>query len=455
MLNKKYLLLALIVVIGVIAAVYWFTPLHKSVAPNQGLNIETWQIKNGAKVFYVAAPQLPMVDVRVVFNAGSARDNGKPGLARLTNRLLDHGAGEWSTEQVLERMDNVGAQFSSSAYRDMAVVSLRSLTDKSLLSTAVETMAAVLQQPKFMPVELEHERERTLVALQNQRESPDDLAELAFYSAVYEQHPYASPVLGTPQSVAAISNADVMEFYHRYYVGNNALIVIVGDVDRAKAEQMAEQIVAGLPPGQPVAALPDVPIPHASKLIKEPYPSTQTHIWVGQPGMTRDDKDYFPLYVGNHILGGSGFGSRIVDQIRENKGLAYSSYSYFIPMQRPGPFFMVLQTKNEQAEQALQLLRDILAKFISNGPTEEELAHAKKNITGGFPLRLDSNKDITEQVASIGFYNLPLDYLKTFNAKVEAVTRDQIMDAFRRRIDPQTMVTVMLGGNENAAQNKP
>jgi zinc protease len=446
MLKKKYLLAALVLLGVIIAGVaYLYTARQAAPLAHDGIKIETWALKNGAKVYYVAAAQLPMVDVRVVFNAGAARDAGKPGLARLTNELLDHGAGDWKTEQVLERFDGVGAQFSSSVHRDMAVVQLRSLIDKPLLATAVETAATVLKAPRFDAAELERERARTLVGLQNQRESPDDLAELAFYSAVYEQHPYASPVLGTEASVTALTRDDILNFYQQYYVGANALVVIVGDVDRAKAESLAEQIVGGLPTGQAAAALPEVPVPHASKLIKEAHPSTQTHVWVGQPGMTRSDADYFPLYVGNHVLGGSGFGSRIVDQIRESKGLAYSSYSYFSPMQRKGPFLMALQTRNDQAEQALQLLRDILTKFIAEGPTAEELQHAKKNITGGFPLRIDSNKDILDQVAMLGFYSLPLDYLQTFTNKVEAVTREQIMDAFRRRVNPQTMVTVMVG----------
>ena len=444
--KKKYLLPA-IALLGVVIAVATYLYISRQGAPvaQEGIKIDTWSLKNGTKVYYVAAPQLPMVDIRVVFNAGAARDAGKPGLARLTNEMLDHGAGEWNTEQVLERFDSVGAQFGSSVYRDMAVVQLRPLIDKPLLATAVETLATVLTSPRFDPAELERERKRTLVGLQNQRESPDDLAELAFFSAVYEQHPYASPVLGTEASVTALTRDEIISFYKNYYVGANALVVIVGDINRAKAEELATQIVGSLPAGQAPAALPEVPAPHASKLIKESHPSTQTHVWVGEPGMTRDDPDYFPLYVGNHVLGGSGFGSRIVDQIREAKGLAYSSYSYFTPMQRKGPFLMALQTRNDQAEQALQMLRDILAKFIAEGPTEEELQHAKKNITGGFPLRIDSNKDILDQVAMIGFYQLPLDYLQTFNKKVEAVTREQIIDAFRRRVNPQTMVTVMVG----------
>lgn len=453
--NKKYLPIAIVgLVVFVILLMVLSSGDKQQEQLTDGLKIESWRTKNGAKVFFVPAAQLPMVDVRVGFNAGSARDGGKPGLAYLTNLLLDNGAGSWNTGQVLERFDDIGAQFSTSAMRDMAIVHLRSLSDSSLLSSAIDTMATIIRDPQFNAAELEREQQRLLVALRNQQESPEDLAELAFYSAVYEQHAYATPVMGSQETIPSITREDVQAFYQRYYVGQNAMVVIVGAASRQLAEQMAELVVGGLQPGQAADVLAEVPPLRASKTISQNHPSSQTHVWVGQPGMTRDDADYFPLYVGNHILGGSGFGSRIVNEIRESRGLAYSSYSYFIPMQRKGPFLLGLQTKNDQAQAALKVLQEVLNKFIAEGPSAEELQHAKKNITGGFPLRLDSNKDITEQVAMIGFYSLPLDYLKTFNSKVEAVTAAQIKDAFARRVQANTMVTVMVG-NQDANSKKP
>ncbi len=447
MLNKRLVPFAILLII--IAVVVFFVlrgnGIIKHPVKSAGLHIETWQTSNGAKVFYVPAPELPMVDIRVVFNAGSARDGDKPGLASLTNTLLDHGAGDWDTNQIVDRFDSVGAGFSTSAMRDMAIVSLRTLTDKKWFHTALETMATILQKPKFVASELDRERQRTLVALRNQQESPSDLAELAFYKALYGNQPYASPPLGTKESVTALTRDDVVGFYKKYYVASNAIVVIVGAVDKHAAKKIARQLMDPLVKGEPAAPLPEVAAVTEAKTIKQQHPSTQTTIWVGQEGESRHDPDYFPLYVGNHILGGSGFGSRIVDEIREKRGLAYSTYSYFFPMERKGPFIMGLQTKNNQAKEALALLMKTVKDFIANGPTQKELDDAKKNITGGFPLRLDSNKDITSYVAMIGFYNLPLDYLSTFNDKVEKVTREQIMDAFKRRVHPDKMITVMVG----------
>jgi len=178
------------------------------------------------------------------------------------------------------------------------------------------------------------------------------------------------------------------------------------------------------------------------------HPATQSHILIGQPGITRDDPDYFPLYVGNYILGGGGFASRLIEEVRQKRGLVYSVYSYFLPLQQRGPFQIGLQTKREQADEALAVVRKTLNNFIAKGPTEDELKKAKQNIVGGFPLRLDSNKKILDYLTVIGYYRLPLTYLDDFSGKVERVTVAQIRDAFTRRIQPDNMATVVVGADE-------
>ncbi|VAX14289.1 FIG015287: Zinc protease [hydrothermal vent metagenome] len=425
-----------------------------AVSAESAPRIQTWKTNNGAKVLYVYAPQLPMVDVRMVFDAGSARDGKQAGLASMTSTMLSKGAGDWDTDALAERFDSIGAEFSTSAMRDMASLSLRSLNDKKLLDKAVLTLQTVLTRPRFDNKELARMRRQTLIALKAQLQSPGAIANKMFYRALYGQHPYASPSLGTKDSIKSISRADLQAFYRRYYVASNALIAIVGDVDLGQAKQLANKLLGKLPKGQPAPALAPVKPLKKAQVLKKTYPSTQTHILVGQPGLRRGDPDYFALYVGNHILGGSGFGSRIVKEIREKRGLAYSSYSYFIPMRGLGPFQMGLQTSNDQRDEALALLNKILRNFIKHGPTHEEMQQAIKNITGGFPLRIDSNKDIIGYIAMIGFYDLPLNYLETFNTHVEAVTVAKVQDAFRRRIHPDKLVTVMVGGNAPQKSDK-
>jgi len=408
-------------------------------------DIQHWQTGNGARVYFVPAPELPMVDIQVTFNAGSARDDGKPGLALLTNGMLEEGAGTLDADAIAEQFDRLGASTSFDSLRDMATASLRSLTDKKLLTPAVETFALLLREPNFPNDALERVRKQMLVGLRHESQSPGSLGSKAFYQAIYGAHPYASHPSGSMKSVSALSREDVQQYHRRYYVGNNAVVAIVGAVDREQAEQLAELVVGRLPAGLTAPPLPAVAMPESASEQHIEHPSTQTHILLGQPGMRRGDPDYFPLYIGNHILGGSGLTSRISDEIREKRGLSYSAYSYFSPMAAEGPYLLSLQTKTESKEEALNVLRATLAQFIADGPSKEELIAAKKNITGGFALNVDSNKDILGYIAMIGFYGLPLDYLDTFIERVNAVTVEQITDAFKRRIHPEKMALITVG----------
>ncbi|GAB4301687.1 MAG: pitrilysin family protein [Thiohalomonadaceae bacterium] len=405
--------------------------------------IEHWQTGNGARVYFVAAHELPMVDVQVVFDAGSARD-AQPGVANLTAGLLTEGAGKLEADAIAETFDALGARIGSSAGRDYASVTLRSLTAPTLLQPALDTLSLILRAPTFPAAAFERERKRVLIGLRAQEQNPAALAERAFYRALYGNHPYAHPPLGTAQSVTALRRDDVLSHYRRYYVARNAIVVIVGALQRTAAEQVAETLVGQLPPGNAPAPLPAV-AEVSGETVRITHPSSQTHILLGQPVLRRGDPDYFALYVGNHILGGSGLVSRLSEEVREKRGLAYSAYSYFLPMREAGPFQLGVQTKNESATEALEVMRATLERYRSEGPTAAELLAAKKNITGGFPLNIDSNSDIAGYLAMIAFYGLPLDYLDRFIGEVNAVTAAQIRDAFQRRVDPARLVTVTVG----------
>jgi len=424
--------------------------LFGSAAALAGPQIQHWTTANGARVYFVPAPELPMIDLRVIFDAGAARDGSDGGVALLTNALLAEGAGGMDANTIAERFESVGARFSSSAHRDMATVGLRSLSDPAYLEPALATLVAILTRPEFPRDAFKRERNRMLIGLQQRKQSPGAIADEAFYKAVFGDHPYAGQPSGSEETVKALTPDKLRAFYQRYYVGRNAVVAIVGDLDRAAAEALAERIIGQLPAGEPAPQLPLVKALAGPETVSIEHPSMQTHILVGAPGMTRDDPDYFPLYVGNHILGGSGLVARLSNEIREKRGLAYSAYSYFRPMRRKGPYTLGAQTRNESAAETLAVMREVLATFVTEGPSEEELEAAKKNITGGFPLRISSNKKIIDYIGMIGFYSLPLDYLDTFNAKVQAVTVADVKDAFQRRVHPDSMVTVLVGGEGRA-----
>jgi len=408
--------------------------------------IEHWQTPQGSRVYYVHTEGLPMVDIQVAFDAGSARDGYQFGLSALTSALLDTGAGQWNADEIAQRFESVGAQFGSSISNDMASISLRTLTDKPLFDKALETMQVILTSPNFNEADFQREKNRTLAGLKQQEESPAELASIAYYKALYGDHPYGHPGSGTIITVSGFEVADLRSFYQKYYVAANAMVVIVGDLSRQQAEQTAETLLSKLPVGQKPEPLPEVVMPVKSGKQHIEFPSSQTHVLVGMPGTYRKDPDYFTLYVGNHILGGSGLVSKLFDEVREKRGLAYSASSSLAPMFRKGPFTISLQTRNDQTGQALDVLNKTLADFIAQGPTDAEVVAAKKNITGGFAMRFDTNKKLASYVSMIGFYEMPLDYLDTFQQNVEKVTVASIKDAFKRRVDPQLMQTITVGG---------
>jgi len=439
MLNKLLLILLIVPAISVAAP-----------------QIQNWQTARGVKVWFVETNQLPMIDVQIVFDAGSAREpQDKRGLALLTNSLLDQAAGGLDADQISFEFERLGAEFGTSSGYDSASVSLRSLVDETRLKPALENLQRVISRPDFVEADLDRQRNQLLVGIQRTQQDPGDIAQEKFLAAIYQGHPYAYPTEGTPETLATIQRADLVGFHSAYYTASNAMVTIVGDTDRAGAEAIAEAITLNLPQGTPPGPVAAVPPLTVGQSIRVPHPSSQVHILAGQPGMRYGDPDYFALYVGNHILGGGGLVSRLFEEVREKRGLSYSASSYFAPRRDLGPFLASMQTRADQAAEGLTVLKQTIADFIEKGPTEAELVAVKKNITGGFPLRIDSNRKISGYLSVIGFYGLPLDYLDQFNDRIEAVTVAQIKDAFLRRVDTDKFVTVLVGPVEQAVAPAP
>jgi zinc protease len=436
---------ARIAVRALLAALLWLVSFAAFATPT----IEHWTLANGARVYFVESRNLPMVALNVVFDAGSARDpQAQNGLAMLTSGLLNEGTGELDADAIAAAFEGLGAEYGSNSDRDMAGSSLRSLSDRKLLDPALDLFARLIAAPSFPAASLERERARALLGLKQAQQSAGDVAAKAFMAQLYAGHPYALPPDGSEAGLKAIGRDDLVAFHARHYVGRNAVLALIGDVSKREARTIAERVLGRLPAGEAAAPLPRVadvvPRARAERVIA--HPSTQSHVLIGEVGMSRSDPDYFPLFVGNYVLGGGGFVSRLMKAVRDERGLSYSVYSYFQPLREPGPFLLGLQTKNSQQAEAVRVARRVLAEFAAQGPTAEELAAAKKNLTGGFPLRIDSNRKIAEYLTVIGFYGLPLSYLDDFIPRVEAVTAEQIRDAFRRRIHPEHMVTVIVGG---------
>ncbi len=414
-------------------------------AAQAAIAIQHWQTPQGARVYFVESHELPMLDIAVDFRAGSARDPaGKSGLARLTHGLLDQGAGGLSDTAIAHRLADVGAVLSGRLDRDRAGVSLRTLSSAAEKEKALDLLALVLQRPDFPQAVVKRETQRLIASIREDEADPGVVADKAFYRALYGSHPYANDESGDPAALARLTRGDLQAFYRRHYSAANAVISLMGDISRAEAEAIAIRLASGLPRAAPVPVLPK-PVPAAVSDARIAHPSTQSHVRVGVVGVARNDPDFFPLFVGNYVLGGGGFDSRLMREVRDKRGYAYSAYSYFMPMREAGPFQLGLQTKLEQTDDALKVAQDTLRQFIAEGPTEAELTQAKSNLTGGFPLRIDSNRKILDYLAMIGFYNLPLDYLDTWVDQVNAVDVAAVKQAFARTINPDALVTVVVG----------
>jgi len=423
-----------------------FAMLMMSLSAEAGVKIQQWQTTTGAEVYFVENHDLPIVDLSVNFSAGSVRDTAeKSGLAGITRYLMALGAAGMSDEVIANKMADIGAILGGEFTSDRATFKLRTLSSVREQTQALEVFVKVLQKPDFPQTVLDREKARIIAGLQESATQPESIANKAFMAALYGKHPYSLEESGEVETVSKINREDLQAFYAKYYGAKGSVIAMMGDLTREQANQIAENLSGNLPKASAPEPIPSVILPSQAIEQRIAHPASQSHILLGYPGIKRGDADLFPLYVGNYILGGGGFVSRLTEEVREKRGLVYSVYSYFMPMAELGPFQIGLQTKKEQADVALNLVRETFDKFLKDGVTEKELTAAKANIIGGFPMRIDSNAKILDYLAMIGFYHLPLNYLDEYNGNVDKVTVAQIKETFNRRLKPENFVTIVVG----------
>ena len=408
------------------------------------LNIQAWNTAEGARVLFVEARELPMFDLRVTFAAGSSQDGATPGIASLANAMLNEGVAGKDVTAIAQGFEGLGADFGNGSYRDMAVATLRSLSAADKREPALKLFAEVVGKPTFPEDALTRIKNQLLAGFEYEKQNPAQLAGKALYAKLYGEHPYASPSDGTPQSIPPITLEQLQAFHAKAYAAGNVVIALVGDLSRSEAEALVAQVSAALPKGPALAriAQPQEPQAGASHID---FPSNQTHLMLAQLGIDRRDPDYAALYLGNQIFGGGGFGTRLMEEVREKRGLTYGVYSGFSAMQARGPFMINLQTRAELSAGTLQLVKDLLRDYLASGPSQEELDKAKRELAGSFPLSTASNAAIVGQLGSIGFYDLPLDYLEAFMRQVQALTVEQVKTAMAKHLDPDALVIVTAG----------
>lgn len=453
--NKRNLLIGFFILLVPIIGLIGFLSSTSSPAVTQpnllksDNSIEHWRTDNGAHVYFVQVQGLPIVDIDISFASGSSRDGDKPGLASFVTRLLNKGTVDVNADQVAEQFEDAGVITTQTLDRDKISLSLRSLTESTLLDPSIKLLAELISKPAFSDNAINLVKSQTLVDLKRNLEQVDTVSVQAFYRAIYGDHPYAHPMLGTESSVANLTRADCLHFHQQFFVANNATVVIVGDLSESQAQKLAATLIDPLPSGQ--EAPPVEPVPALAKPVDVtiPFSSEQAHILMGQPCSVYGDKDYFPLLVGNYILGGNPLSSRLFKAVRVQKGLAYHVFSGFIEMKEAGPFVIKAETKNDQAQDTITTIKNTLNGFVKDGPTDEEIAEAKKGLINAFPLKLNSNRKILGVISDLAFYKLPLDFLNTYQEQIDDVDRDDIQSAFERRIKPEDMALVVVGDTNN------
>lgn len=408
-------------------------------------SIESWQTPKGAKVLFTKSTALPMLDIRLTFDAASSREGNKFGLARLTNKLLGTRVHNKTQTQVVDALSSTGAQLSNASLKDMAIISLRTLTRDGILNPMVDLFAQLVGQPYFDPEILARFKKNTQQSLKARQDQPASLLKERFDKIIFTNHAYAHLSIGTSKSINNISIKDIKQYYQQFYVAKNLTIAIIGDISTVQAKDIAKRLSQHLNTGKKPPKIAKVkPITTAITQHIE-FDASQSHLYLGKVGISRNHPDYYALYLANHIFGGSALNSVLGEVIREKNGLAYSVNSRLQPMAGNGYFAINLQTKNDQLKQATDLSLATLAKFIKSGITQTAINDAKDNIVGGFALRTASNSAQLSYLSLIGFYDLPLSYLPDFLENIKNLSLEQIQSAVKKFFHNPAWVNISIG----------
>ena len=415
------------------------------------IEISEYETSNGIKVLYSKSENIPMIDIKITFDAGSNRDGNLKGLSMLTHNLLDEGTTKLSAEEIASSFESTGAVFNTSVNKDKSSISLRSLADKKYLGPSLKTFLNILSDSTFPLKELSLQKDRTVSTIIEDESDPSEISMNLFFKEIYKNYAYGYPSIGEKSIIKNISRKDIVNFYKNNLNQKTAKIAIVSSLSKKDVEALSEKISKSLERKDISVDKNTIQLKkdNKEKYIYKKFNSEQAHIYIGGLAIKRGAKNHLPLYVGNYIFGGSGFSARLMQELRVKRGYTYGVYSYIYPMKNIGPFVIGIETKSEQAQISVELIHNMLQEFIENGPTNEEIKHAKEAIINGFPLRVDSNSDILNYLSMINYYDLPMDYLAKFTENISKITKKDIISAFKEEIDYKNLTTLVVG-NEKA-----
>jgi zinc protease len=437
-------------VAGAVAGLVAFVLIVLAPLQARAIEVTTVESPGGLTALLVQDTANPMVTIDFAFDGGAALDpEGKAGLAYMVSGLLDEGAGDMDSRTFQRRLAALAIDLDFDAGRDSFSGTLRTLTDN--LDEALGLLKIALTAPRFDPDAVERIRGQVLAGLRYDQNDPQEIASRAWFAALFPDHPYRNAVEGTPESIAAITVDDLKAFARRHMTRDRLMIGVAGDVAPDVVAAMLDSTFGALPQTSDLPAVPEA-TPRAdgrTLVIEQDVP--QSVAMFGQAGLARSDPDWYTAYVVNYILGGGGFSSRLVEEVRESRGLAYSVYSYLVPYDHAPVWMGGVATNNARVGESLDLIRAEWARMAAEGPTETELADAKTYLTGAWPLRFTSTRAIAGILVAMQKEGLPPSYLDDRNAYIEAVTLDDARRVAARLMDADTLTTVVVGQPEGVA----
>lgn len=409
-------------------------------------------LPNGLVLLVKEEHSLPFVTCHLLIDAGSWRDpRGEEGSAYLTAKALLSGTSKRSSTSLYEEVDFMGASLRASSGKDYATLTLRVL--KKHLDEGLDLFMESLTQPTFPEVELRREVKKALAALESAEEQPGQVAQKAFREALFQTSPYLHAVEGTKESLPKLTREKILGFYHAFYHPNSSILAVVGDLTAAEVHKKLLPQLARWSKGQIPKMKVNTLFAKGPKLITIDRALSQANIILGHSGVSRDNPDFYELTVMNYILGGGGFASRLVEEIREKRGLSYSVASFFVPGRYPGSFRIVLQTKNASAQEALTVARRQMERMRKELVSEEELQAAKRYLVGSFPLRLGTQRKLADLFTRIEYYGLGLDYPERYPALISSVTREAVLRVAQKYLHPENSILVVIGDLQEAGFN--
>jgi zinc protease len=408
---------------------------------------EVYSDEAGIYAWLVEEHAIPLVAMEVSFRGGAALDPaGREGLANMVSGLLDEGAATYDSLAFQTRLEDLAIRMGFAASRDRFSGSLKTLSQNA--GEAFRLFGLALSKPRFDAEPVERVRQQIITGLIRQSESPRAIARRAWFKSAFPDHPYGRPVDGTQASVKAITAADLRGFARRRLAQDNMVIAVVGDITPTQLARLLDVAFGGLPEAAAPAVIAKTaprPTP-ALEVIRKPVP--QSTMVFGHGGLLRDDPDWYAAYVLNYILGGGGFASRLTEEVREKRGLAYSVYSYLSPLENAGLFLGGVATKNAQAGETIRLIEAVIARLRNQGASAQELKNAKTYLTGSYPLNFNTSGKIAAQLTAIQIHGLGLDYITRRNSYIEAVTLDQVRRVAKRLLAPDHLRWTVVGKPE-------